>query len=858
MERPTYRLSSTAASQTTRAKFFRLLLAIAAILVVASAAQAQVKSDDFNAGTLDPIWTFVDPLGDSALDLTGGTSADITAPLGLHDFYGLPNTLPRISQAIGDVDFEFVVKFDSDLASSADYRTQGILLQESADKAIRIEYHNLDGLQRVFVATVPAGVEKAKVNVTTVTAPMYLRVTRVGDAITVGYSDDGGPNDFTEVANFEDESVIVNDISLYAGSSEYQSHTANVDFFRVVESCGDEVIEGFEECDEGTANGTASSCCSATCGFKVVETLCRGSVDACDIAEVCSGSDSACPEDVVQDAGFVCNAGSGDVCDPDETCSGVAGETCPADVVAQSDFVCNAGSGDVCDPDEACSGVAGETCPADVVAQSDFVCNAGSGDVCDPDETCSGVAGETCPADLVAQSDFVCNAGSGDMCDPDEACSGVAGETCPAEVVAQSDFVCNAGSGDVCDPDETCSGVAGETCPADQIASAGVECGDECLMDAFCDGGGLCAGGRLSVPAPDSCDVIDNSLYFTAAARDVVVRGDLVYVAALGAGLRIVDFSDPETPVETAFYDPPTCLNDGIPVPFEAEDVVLSGSTLYLSAGECGVLVFDTNFVIDDNTVPVTIDTDGLAYCAQPSGDAAYTAVFDSGVALLDLVTQTQIDSYAASGTLFGSVDLELLGARAIVATGAGLAIVEDYTPGGLGVVGSYESGNEGDGSSQDVELVRKPGENLAYLVRLLDGVDVLDISDPSNITLLANVPSAQASTTGSYQISISGSRAVIAEGDGGIGVLDLTDPNAPQSLGAFPNEGLTLDVEMNDQFAFVGFETDPLGGGLRIVQLERIGVDPTFVPEPDRVLGCLVSLTAIGALMRRSRNPRR
>ena len=118
---------------------------------------------------------------------------------------------------------------------------------------------------------------------------------------------------------------------------------------------------------------------------------------------------------------------------------------------------------------------------------------------------------------------------------------------------------------------------------------------------------------------------------------------------------------------------------------------------------------------------------------------------------------------------------------------------------------------------------------------------------------LLANVPSVD----GSQEVSISGARAVTAEGDGGIGVLDVADPGAPGSLGIFPSDGFTTDVEMNDRFAFATFEMGS-EGGLRIVQLERIGVDPTLVPEPHAAIGGLVALLTLGAVVRRRRSHRR
>jgi hypothetical protein len=59
----------------------------------------------------------------------------------------------------------------------------------------------------------------------------------------------------------------------------------------------------------------------------------------------------------------VCREGSGDLCDPDETCTGLAGQACPGDEVSTSGTVCRPGSGDLCDPGDQCTGVAGEACP---------------------------------------------------------------------------------------------------------------------------------------------------------------------------------------------------------------------------------------------------------------------------------------------------------------------------------------------------------------------------------------------------------------------------------------------------------------------------------------------------------------
>jgi len=87
----------------------------------------------------------------------------------------------------------------------------------------------------------------------------------------------------------------------------------------VVESCT-------EQCDEGGANGTAGSCCTASCTLKSAGTTCRPVSDDCDVAEVCSGASGSCPPDLHASDGTPCDDGdqctSNDRC-KDGTCAGM-------------------------------------------------------------------------------------------------------------------------------------------------------------------------------------------------------------------------------------------------------------------------------------------------------------------------------------------------------------------------------------------------------------------------------------------------------------------------------------------------------------------------------------------------------
>jgi hypothetical protein len=84
--------------------------------------------------------------------------------------------------------------------------------------------------------------------------------------------------------------------------------------------CGDGAVDTLlgEQCDLGPLNGTPGSCCTAGCLFTAAGTVCRVAVDACDIAEACTGTAFACPADAV-----VPDADGDGFCDTIDDCPGV-------------------------------------------------------------------------------------------------------------------------------------------------------------------------------------------------------------------------------------------------------------------------------------------------------------------------------------------------------------------------------------------------------------------------------------------------------------------------------------------------------------------------------------------------------
>src|SRR5262249_38596963 len=146
-----------------------------------------------------------------------------------------------------------------------------------------------------------------------------------------------------------------------------------------------------EQCDQGVANGSATSCCTSTCQFRASGQQCRGTAGVCDQAETCTGSSATCPTDIFLPSTTSCRSAAGE-CDPQENCTG-SSAACPADQKKPSQTACS-DDGNPCSID-VCDGIT-VNC-THFPGNPGATCRAAAG-LCDVAETCTG-ASTTCPAD---------------------------------------------------------------------------------------------------------------------------------------------------------------------------------------------------------------------------------------------------------------------------------------------------------------------------------------------------------------------------------------------------------------------------------------------------------------------------
>jgi uncharacterized repeat protein (TIGR02543 family) len=220
-------------------------------------------SDDFCDGVLDPVWTFVDPLSDGTLQFTGANTADawveLSVPAGAeHQLWESGIQAPHLIQAATNTDFELEVKFESPV-NAPQYQEQGVLVKQDDFNFLRFEIYSTNSGTSALAAvlesssntfplssSIPINQAIEPVN----TAPIYMRVQRVGSQWTQSYSTDG--INFTPVGNAFTHSLTVTGVGIYGGNGiggSSPAFTAKFDYF---ENVLDNPIANEDNCSSGT------------------------------------------------------------------------------------------------------------------------------------------------------------------------------------------------------------------------------------------------------------------------------------------------------------------------------------------------------------------------------------------------------------------------------------------------------------------------------------------------------------------------------------------------------------------------------------------------------------------------------
>jgi len=202
--------------------------------VSAASTPSGIVSDDFNDFNLNTdIWTIVDPVGDATISFTGTNTPDAWLNLGVsqgvnHDVWNQGNRAPRLMQSANDTDFEIEVKFENQLSGTN--QLYGILVEESPGNYLRFDFYssgsNVNIFSAVFTNDSPSSTSNTGI---TAGAPLWMRITRVGDDFTQSYSYDGV--NFTPQTTIT-HSMTVSEVGVFVGNAgQNPAHVGQVDYF---------------------------------------------------------------------------------------------------------------------------------------------------------------------------------------------------------------------------------------------------------------------------------------------------------------------------------------------------------------------------------------------------------------------------------------------------------------------------------------------------------------------------------------------------------------------------------------------------------------------------------------------------
>ena len=223
-------------------------------------------------------------------------------------------------------------------------------------------------------------------------------------------------------------------------------------------------------------------------------------------------------------------------------------------------------------------------------------------------------------------------------------------------------------------------------------------------------------------------------------AYGVYVSGGYAYVADDWAGLRVIDVSDPQNPVEVGYHDTPSI----------ALGIYVSGDYAYVTDRDAGLRVID----VGNPYNPVEVgyyDTPGIARDVYVSGDYAYVADEDAGLRVIDVSDPRNPVEVGYHDTPSSAYDVYVSG---------------DY----------------------------------AYVADRDSGLRVIDVSDPSNPEEVGyyDIPGI---ACGVY---VSGDYAYVADGYTCLRVIDVSEPSNPEEVGYHDTPDWAWDVYVSREYAYV------------------------------------------------------
>ncbi len=317
----------------------------------------------------------------------------------------------------------------------------------------------------------------------------------------------------------------------------------------------------------------------------------------------------------------------------------------------------------------------------------------------------------------------------------------------------------------------------------------------------------------------------------SSSRSDMIVRGRRLFVAN-HVGIRMWNISDPGEPVSIGYWN----------TPGPARGVALGERHVFAAAGDLGIQGvdltapgrFQEHFTFSEPANSVAIDGT-TAYLATTSGSLVSVSLTGGGApAMLDSVD------------LGTAVAVTVSGNHAFVATGTnGISVVDITDPSDMTVVGTAQQ----TGSTRDVSVFG----DYAY-VASREGLQVFRVSDPTSPQFVGFFDSRFSMN----RVEVHGRIAYVTESEyfrpSVLYLIDISQPETPILIDEWYVGTMVYDLTVRDGYALMA-DNFPAGGtGLAVVDVDQSR--PTYgttvaaieAPGTNEAIAAITNYVVIGA----------
>ncbi len=332
------------------------------------------------------------------------------------------------------------------------------------------------------------------------------------------------------------------------------------------------------------------------------------------------------------------------------------------------------------------------------------------------------------------------------------------------------------------------------------------------------------------------------NLYDGGDARDIEVIGTLAYIADGSDGLEIINVTDPTNPQEIGQYDSIGTTNavyivgnkayladdtEGLLIidisnPLNPQkigqykDQYIDGTNVYVTENIAyfsnmfyGLYIIDVSNPSNPKKIGSFVEVLGEAYDIYVENDVAFYADGANGLKILSVGNPSQ-PKLIAQKDESGTTTQVLVEGNLIYAIDVdqGLVIMEIAPAIIPSKIGSYK-----------INLASKLSikNNIAYVISQSEGLEILDLNDPTNPQLLSKFTSGISAFV--HDIYIKGNLAYIANGPDGLLIINVNDLKHPQKVGELNDgSGDANGIFIKDDLAYLADGDD----GLEIINVSK------------------------------------